>query len=128
FDWHSVRTIAKIPRADAVVMVVTVAIVIATSDLAIGVVSGVVLSALNFGWRAAKIKAHASVDPDGSKTYRITGQLFFGTMSHFVDLFDYRNDPDTVIIDFASSHVWDHSAVTAIAKASLKYQQIGKKV
>ncbi len=128
FDWNSVRTLAKIPRADALVMVVTVAIVVITSDLAIGVISGVVLSALIFGWRSAKIKAHTAVEPSGAKVYRITGQLFFGTMSHFVDLFDYRNDPDTIVIDFSASHVWDHSAVTAISKAKLKYEQLGRKV
>ncbi|OXM88413.1 SulP family inorganic anion transporter [Paenibacillus rigui] len=128
FDWGSLKTIAKIPRSDAMVMVVTVAIVVATSDLAIGVVSGVVLSALIFGWRSAKIKAHESIEKNGTKVYRISGQLFFGTMTYFVDLFDYKNDPSTVIIDFSSSHVWDHSAVTAIAKTILRYQQYDTKV
>ena len=33
-----------------------------------------------------------------------------------------------VMIDFGSSHVWDHSAVNAIAKVILKYQQLDKKV
>ncbi|WP_248930848.1 SulP family inorganic anion transporter [Paenibacillus hamazuiensis] len=127
FDWGSLRNLTKIPRSDALVMVVTVAIVVATSDLAIGVVSGVVLSALIFGWRSAKIKAQASLENNGAKVYRITGQLFFGTMLHFVDLFDYKNDPDSVIIDFGASHVWDHSAVTAIAKVVAKYEQLGKK-
>lgn len=128
FDWSSLKTIAKIPRSDALVMVVTVAIVVATSDLAIGVVSGVVLSAVIFGWKLARIKAHATIESSGTKVYHITGQLFFGTMTHFVDLFDYKNDPDRVTIDFSSSHVWDHSAVTAIAKATLKYQQLDKQV
>ncbi|MFC6227621.1 SulP family inorganic anion transporter [Paenibacillus allorhizosphaerae] len=128
FDWGSLQTIAKIPRSDALVMVITVAIVVATSDLAIGVISGVILSALIFGWRSAKIKAHETIQMNGTKVYHISGQLFFGTMSHFVDLFAYRNDPQAVIIDFSASHVWDHSAVTAIAKVLLKYQQIDKKV
>lgn len=128
FDWKAVATITKIPRSDALVMVMTVAIVVATSNLAIGVVAGVVMSALVFGWKSAKIKAHGEVDGDGSKVYRISGQLFFGTMIHFVDLFDYKNDPDSVTIDFGSSHVWDHSAVTAIAKAVRKYEQLDKKV
>lgn len=128
FDWNSLRTITKIPRSDALVMVVTVAIVVATSDLAIGVVSGVILSALHFGWRLAKIKAQVTIDSDGSKVYRISGQLFFGTMLHFVDLFDYKNDPHAIAIDFSSSHVWDHSAVTAIAKVVSKYQKLEKQV
>lgn len=128
FDWSSLRNLAKTPRSDALVMIVTVAVVVATSNLAIGVVTGVVLSSVIFGWRSATIKAHAELEPDGTKRYRIAGQLFFGTMLHFVELFDYRNDPDRVVIDFSSSHVWDHSAVTAIAKATQKYKQYGKQV
>ncbi len=128
FDWHSLRTLVKIPRSDALVMIITVAIVVTTSNLAIGVLSGVTLSAVIFGWRSAKIKAHISNDKNGAKIYRISGQLFFGTMAHFIDLFDYRNDPDTITIDFSSSHVWDHSAVTAITKTISKYEQLGKKV
>ncbi|MDD9267573.1 SulP family inorganic anion transporter [Paenibacillus sp. GCM10023248] len=128
FDWNSLRTLVKIPRSDALVMVITVAIVVATSNLAIGVLSGVIMSALIFGWRSAKIKAQTSEDKKGGRTYRISGQLFFGTMTYFIDLFDYRNDPDKIIIDFSGSHVWDHSAVTAIAKVIAKYEQLNKSV
>ncbi|WP_420794169.1 SulP family inorganic anion transporter [Paenibacillus qinlingensis] len=128
FDWRSLRTLARIPRSDALVMIVTVAVVLATSDLALGVVAGVILSALVYGWRSARIKAHASIEKNGSKVYRITGQLFFGTMAHFVELFDYKNDPEAIVIDFSASHVWDHSAVTAIAKAMQRYEQINKTV
>jgi SulP family sulfate permease len=128
FDWNSLKTITKIPRSDALVMVITVGIVVATSNLAIGVLSGVVLSAVLFGWKSATIKANASIDNKGTKVYQISGQLFFGTMSHFVDLFDYAGDPEHIIIDFNSSHVWDHSAVTAIEKATSKYQQYKKNV
>ncbi|TMV50661.1 SulP family inorganic anion transporter [Paenibacillus mesophilus] len=128
FDWSSLRNLAKTPRSDALVMIITVAVVVATSDLAIGVLTGVVLSSVIFGWKSAKIKAHAAMEANGTKRYRITGQLFFGTMSHFVELFDYRNDPESVVIDFGSSHVWDQSAVTAISKATLKYKQLNKQV
>lgn len=128
FDWGSVRTLAKIPRSDAFVMVVTVVIVVVTSNLAVGVVSGVALSALIFGWRSAQIKANVTMEANQAKTYHISGQLFFGTMTFFVDLFDYKNDPEAIVIDFSSSHVWDHSAVTAIEKVTQKYKQVGKKV
>lgn len=49
-------------------------------------------------------------------------------MNHFVNLFDYKADPLKITIDFSASHVWDHSAVTAIAKAVDKYEQNGKTV
>lgn len=128
FDWRSLKNIAKIPRGDAIVMVSTVAIVVATHDLSKGVAAGVVMSALRFGWKMAQIKAKTSIMENGIKSYSLSGQLFFGTMSHFVDLFDPKNDPDIIQIDFSHSHVWDHSAVTAIAKVVYKYQQLGKNV
>ncbi|UQZ84121.1 Bicarbonate transporter BicA [Paenibacillus konkukensis] len=128
FDWNSVRTIGKIPRGDAIVMVLTVAIVVATSDLAIGVVAGVVLSALNFGWKMARLRCETRLNDEGHKVYEVSGQLFFGTMMHFVELFDYSSDPDHVVIDLSASHVWDISAVTAISKATQKYAGLGKKV
>ncbi|WP_282939276.1 SulP family inorganic anion transporter [Paenibacillus sp. RC67] len=128
FDWNSIRTIGKIPRGDAIVMVLTVAIVVATSDLAIGVVSGVILSAVHFGWKMARLRCSTFTDENGHKVYEISGQLFFGTMMHFVDLFDYASDPEQIVIDMSASHVWDHSAVTALTKVTQKYAGLGKKV
>jgi SulP family sulfate permease len=128
FDWQSLRELRRVPVTDSFVMISTVAIVVYTHDLAKGVIAGVILSAVIFGWKMAKIKAIASTESDGIKKYQVRGQLFFGTMSYFIDLFDHRQDPDHIIIDFGSSHVWDHSAVNAIAKVVFKYQQLGKKV
>lgn len=127
FDWQSIRNIRKVPFSDTFVMIVTVAVVVYTHDLAKGVLAGVILSALIFGWRMAKLKAHTTVSGN-NKTYVISGQMFFGTTSHFLDLFDVKNDPENVTIDFSHSHVWDHSAVTSIAKIIFKYQQLNKKV
>ena len=126
FDWNSLRTLRKTPLGDAVIMVVTVIIVVATSDLAIGVIAGIIMSALNFGWKMARIHAVGTYKSDGTKVYEIHGQLFFGTMSHFVKLFDVNEDPDSVVIDFSSSHVWDQSATNAIAKVMEKYEKNGK--
>ncbi|TDF97278.1 SulP family inorganic anion transporter [Paenibacillus piri] len=128
FDWSSLRILGKIPRGDAVVMVLTVAIVVATSDLAIGVVAGVILSALNFGWKMAQLHCYNETDEQGRKIYRISSQLFFGTMAHFIELFRYSADPDHVVIDLSASHIWDHSGVTAISKVRQKYEAQGKTV
>jgi SulP family sulfate permease len=128
FDWNSLRTLHKIPLGDSVVMISTVAIVVATSDLAIGVMAGIVLSCLNFGWKMAKISTHISFDDKGNKNYQLTGPLFFGTMSYFIQMFDYAKDPQKITIDFSHSHVWDHSAINAISKVTEKYNQLGKEV
>lgn len=127
FDWKSLITLPQTPRPDAVVMIVTVGIVVATHDLAKGVMAGVMLSALIFGWKMATIRTTTAMD-NGSKIYTVSGQMFFGTMSHFVDQFNFKEDPERVVIDFSHSHVWDHSAVTAIAKVVYKYQKLNKKV
>lgn len=128
FDWRSILDVRKIPVADTLVMVTTVAVVVYTHDLARGVLVGVIMSALIFGWRIARIQAVSELEAGGRKVYRIRGQMFFGTMSHFADLFDPQGDPDRIAIDFSGSHVWDHSAVTAISKVVNKYEQQGKKV
>ncbi|WP_085522505.1 SulP family inorganic anion transporter [Tuberibacillus sp. Marseille-P3662] len=127
FDWQSLRDLWRMPRSDALVMILTVAVVVSTHDLSKGVIAGVIVSALIFGWKMAKIKATNSYQDD-VKVYTISGQLFFGTMSHFIDLFEVKADPEVVTIDFSHSHVWDHSAVTAIAKVIAKYQKAGKTV
>ncbi|MNX36762.1 Bicarbonate transporter BicA [compost metagenome] len=128
FDWGSLRTLHKIPRTDAVVMVVTVLIVVVTSNLAIGVICGVVLSALSFGWRAARLRVTSEMDASGVKKYSVAGPLFFGTATQFIHLFLASDDPRTIIIDLSKSHVWDHSAINAISKVTAKYGEIGKEV
>ncbi|MED1793492.1 SulP family inorganic anion transporter [Brevibacillus nitrificans] len=128
FDWQSLKNLRKIPVSDSLVMLVTVAIVVATHDLAKGVIAGVVLSAVIFGWKMARLKSTEELNEDGVKVYVISGQLFFGTMTHFIEQFDYQADPEHIIINLSRSHIWDHSAVTAVSKVVLKYQQLGKHV
>lgn len=128
FDWQSLRDLGKIPRSDAVIMLATVAIVVSTHDLAKGVIAGVVMAALVFGWKISRISATSVTRDDGVKVYTVSGQLFFGTMAAFIDLFAYEDDPPEVRIDLGLSHIWDQSAVAAIAKVREKYRQLGKSV
>ncbi|WP_185897329.1 SulP family inorganic anion transporter [Paenibacillus zeisoli] len=128
FDWASLRTLHRIPRTDAVVMVATVLIVVVTSNLAIGVISGVVLSAVSFGWRAAHLRSASEINSDGVKKYTVTGPLFFGTAAQFIQLFRASEDPRVIRIDLSKSHVWDHSAINAISKVTAKYEELGKEV
>ncbi|WP_245237768.1 STAS domain-containing protein, partial [Paenibacillus ihuae] len=71
------------------------------------------------------LSVHTAAD---TATYTVSGQLFFGTISHFVHEFNYDGDPEQVIIDFTHSHVWDQSAAGAIAKTISRYEALGKKV
>ncbi|WP_236841328.1 SulP family inorganic anion transporter [Brevibacillus formosus] len=126
FNWQSIRDLRKIPLGDAIVMITTVIVVVATHDLAKGVISGVILSAVIFGWRMARLHASSYESDTGEKVYTVSGQLFFGTMTHFVDQFSFQDDPQQIVIDFSRSHVWDLSAVTAISKVVDKYRQLDK--
>lgn len=128
FDWRSLLDMRKVPIGDSFVMLTTVVIVVLTHDLAKGVISGVVLSAVIFGWRIARLHTSTYINETGEKVYVVKGQLFFGTMTHFLDQFLFQEDPQQIIIDFSRSHVWDHSAVTAINKVASKYAQLGKQV
>lgn len=127
FEWSSLKSLPRVPLSDALVMIVTVVTVVATDNLSIGVLCGVLLSALSFAWKMASIRLVVTTGTD-TTTYTVSGQLFFGTTSHFVQEFDYENDRQQVVIDFTHSHVWDQSAVGAIAKTISKYAEAGKTV
>ena len=128
FAWSSFRIINKIPFADVVVLIL-VSTVTVFFDLAIAVVSGVIVSALVFSWENAKrIRARKRIKPDGTKTYEIWGPLFFGSISAFNQKFDIKNDPDAIEIDFVESRVSDHSAIEAIFNLVNKYNSAGKTI
>ena len=126
FEWSSFRVIRKVPRSDAMVLVLVSAVTVAT-DLAVAVVVGVIVSALVFAWEHAKhILIEAKEDHKGSTVYAVTGPLFFGSVTSFLDRFDPQQDNDDVIIDFARSRVADHSGLEAIDTLADRYLSAGK--
>ena len=128
FAWSSFRIINKIPIADVFVLIL-VSTVTVFFDLAIAVVSGVIVSALVFSWENAKrIRARKRIKTDGIKIYEIWGPLFFGSISAFNQKFDVKNDPDAIEIDFVESRVSDHSAIEAIFNLVNKYNSAGKTI
>jgi SulP family sulfate permease len=132
FDWHSIlpKTLRKMPVSETITMVVTVAATVATHNLAIGVLAGVVVAMVAFARRVAHLVEVTSVtDPDGTtEVYAVTGQLFFASSNDLVHFFDYDGDPDQVIIDLSDAHVWDSSTVAALDAVTAKYAKRGKEV
>ena len=128
FEWASFRIIRGVNKEDAFVLfLVTFVTVIA--DLAVAVVVGVIVSALVFAWKhATHVIARTHTDKDGWKVYDLDGPLFFGSVTHFRDLFDPQNDPDDVVIDFNESRIWDSSGIDALDGLADKYEQYGKKL
>ena len=128
FAWSSFRIINKIPRTDVSVLILVSALTV-IFDLAIAVITGVIVSALVFAWESARrIRARKRIKDDGTKVYEIWGPLFFGSIAAFNEKFDIKNDPSTIEIDFVEARISDHSAIEAIFTLVEKYQTEGKKV
>ncbi|MGW3386456.1 SulP family inorganic anion transporter [Streptomyces cinereoruber] len=132
FDWHSVapKTLRRMPLGETAVMLVTVAVVVATHNLAIGVVVGSVTAMVVFARRVARFAEVARlVSPDGTSVlYTVTGELFFASSNDLVGRFDYAADPEKVVVDLSAAHVWDASSVAALDAVETKYGQRGKSV
>ncbi|WP_445018990.1 SulP family inorganic anion transporter [Streptomyces sp. SAS_276] len=132
FDWHSIapKTLKRMPVGEIAVMVITVVCVVATSNLAIGVVVGSITAMVIFAKRVAHLADVTSVtDPDGTQVvYSVTGELFFAASNDLVGRFHYATDPDKVVIDLSAAHIWDASSVAALDAIETKYAQRGKTV
>lgn len=128
FAWSTFNILNKIPKWDvAVIILVTTLTVI--FDLAIAVLSGVVISAMIFAWKnALRIRVQKSIDERGIKHYHIFGPLFFASTTLFLSKFDVDDDPAEVIIDFEESRIMDQSAIEIINKLAESYMQLGKHV
>ena len=118
----------KIPRHDAFVIILVSGVTVVT-DLAIAVVVGVIVSALVFAWEHAKhIRPTTYTDEKGWKIYELTGPLFFGSVADFKELFNAKQDPQDVVIEFKHSRVCDHSALEAIDTIAERYTSAGKQL
>lgn len=130
FSWRSVKNLRDHPRSSSFVMIATVATVIFSHNLAIGVGVGVLLSGIFFAWRVSRNFAVTTVaSEDGrERTYTVTGQLFFASSEDFMKAFDFKEALDKVTIDLSAAHIWDLSSVAAIDMAVLKFRRDGAEV
>ncbi|MFC3705112.1 SulP family inorganic anion transporter [Devosia honganensis] len=127
FSWSSLRDLARHPRRSSVVMLATVLTVVGTSNLALGVGVGVLLSGIFFAWKVSQIfRITASLSPDGrERTYLVEGQLFFASADDFLAALDFTEQVDQVRIDLGRAHLWDLTGVSAIDMAILKFRRAG---
>lgn len=127
FDWDSLRRLTRMPRSDALVIVLVVAIVVATNNLAYGVVVGLVMTAIFFAVQMSKIGVEA-IQEGSTVTYVVNGQIFFASTEPLLTAFDFHSNAQTVILDFSRARLWDESAATALKKAINKFEGCGKQV
>jgi SulP family sulfate permease len=127
FNWRSIRNLASHPKQSSVVMLATVASVVATGNLAIGVGIGVLLSALFF---ASKVRKAFTVDSTlvqdgGTRVYMVRGQVFFATSESLVAEFDFKEQVAQVQLDLTHAHFWDITAVEALDRVVHKFRRNG---
>jgi sulfate permease, SulP family len=130
FSWESLYNLKKHPLSTNIVMLATVAVVVTTHNLALGVFVGVLLASLFF---ANKVGHFMVVKTDNSqssarRTYQVVGQVFFASADQFIQAFDFKEALEAVTIDLSAAHFWDVTAVSALDKVVIKFRREGAQV
>lgn len=130
FSWHSITNLRQHPKSSSVVMLATVAVTVLTHDLAMGVLTGVLLSGFFFAHKVGRIFRVTSLASDEGRvrTYSVYGQVFFASAERFTNAFDYKEVIEKVKIDVSRSHFWDITAISALDKVVLKFRREGTDV
>ncbi|SFO68159.1 sulfate permease, SulP family [Pseudomonas sp. NFACC24-1] len=126
FAWASLRVVNKVPAND-VLVIIAVTVITVFTDLAVAVLCGIIIAALNFAWQQAReLYADTHEEADGSKLYRLHGTLFFASSTPFLNQFDPANDPALVTLDCRHLRFVDYSAVAALKTLRERYSKAGK--
>ncbi len=128
FAWASLRVMNRVPRNDALVIVAVTLITVFT-DLAMAVLCGIIIAALNFAWQQGReLYADSHDQADGSRLYLPHGTLFFASTTRFLELFDPTNDPQQVTLDCKHLSFVDYSAIEALKVLRDRYARTGKQL
>lgn len=130
FNWPSLKGLKTLPLSTNIVMISTTAVVVFTHNLALGVLSGVLLASLFFANKISHFMyCEKMLDLSSStRVYKFFGQIFFNSADRFSDEFDFKEGVQNVIIDVTHAHFWDITAVYALDKAVIKLRNMGKSV
>jgi SulP family sulfate permease len=127
FSWSSLRDLTRHPKVSSLVMLSTVAVTVATADLAAGVGVGVLLSGVFFAFKVMRLMdVRSEYDEEADiRTYRVSGQIFFASADMFADQFDLRDTAARVRIDLSNAHLWDVTAIGALEGVVTKMRRHG---
>jgi SulP family sulfate permease len=130
FSWSSIKDLRTHPLSSSIVLLSTVIVVVATHNLAIGVLIGVLLATLFFSNKIGRFMAVKSLysEDDNVRTYEVVGQVFFASAEQFVNAFDFKEVAEKVVIDLTHAHFWDITAVSSLDKVVIKFRREGATV
>src|SRR3546814_399914 len=128
FSWNSIANLRRHPPTSSAVMIATVVVVVATHDLSLGVLTGVLLSGVFFAGKVRRMFAvERSLDAEGAVLYRVSGEIFFASVDRFTGAFDAEAGRP-VTIDVSAAHFWDISGVGALDKIIARLRRDGSAV
>jgi sulfate permease, SulP family len=130
FSWRSLPQLRSNPWPSSIVMLATVVTVVATGNLSIGVLVGVLLSGIFFAGKVSRlVRVHSVLSTDGqSRTYVVEGQVFFASAGLLGDALDWQEEVRRIVIDVSAAHFWDISAVGALDRIVLKAKRHGREI
>jgi SulP family sulfate permease len=129
FSWESFRNLKQHPLSTNIVMISTVVVVVATHNLALGVLVGVLLASLFFANKIGRFMVVKQEQVNAEeRVYRVVGQVFFASSDAFAKSFDFREVVTRVTIDLTHAHFWDITSVSALDKVVIKFRREGADV
>lgn len=129
FEWSTLKTFGRVPLSEIFVIVAVTLITVFMHNLALAVLTGVILSALVFAWESAKhVRLRRDDSQKGVRIYNLQGVLYFGSVREFAERLVPANDPGEVIIDFAEARVADFSSLEALNGLTERYKNAGKRI
>ncbi len=128
FNWATFKNLKIQPKMTSIVMLATVATVVGTHNLAIGVGVGVLLSGIFFAHKVSQVIGITSELSGETRIYTVRGQIFFASADQFIAAFDFKEVLSKVTIDVSHAHFWDLTSVGALDKVVLKYRREGAEV
>jgi len=126
FQWGAIKQFSKHPLEFNTVMIAVIIVVLATHNLALGVFVGVLLSALFFINKLERtIHVYTYLNTVNSRSYIISGQIFFSSTEKFYQFFDFKEKLDHVELDLTHAHIWDVTSVNMLNNVIQKFKAQG---
>ena len=126
FQWGAIKQFSKHPLEFNTVMIAVIIVVLATHNLALGVFVGVLLSALFFINKLERtVHVYTYLNAAHSRSYVISGQIFFSSTEKFYQFFDFKEKLEYVELDLTHAHIWDVTSVNMLNNVIQKFKAQG---
>lgn len=131
FQFQTTIKLHLLPRIDAI-LIVLVTVLSVVTNLAIGIVVGVIVISIWYAWREGETMITDQTLTDSKafecKVYKPKGPLFFATVRSLHNEIQILDDPHFVVFDMAESTIIDFSGIMALDDLGAHYHEASKKL